>query len=71
MKQETITRIKLTAAEGMTLTNGETFGKEVYLGTGDAPENWSEITDEEAAAIQKGKEEEELNDVEQSVTEGY
>lgn len=71
MKQETITRIKLTAAEGMTLTNGEAFGKEVYLGTGDAPENWREITDEEAAAIQKEKEEEELNDVEQSVTEGY
>ena len=70
MKQETITRIKLTAAEGMTLTNGETFGKEVYLGTGDAPENWSEITDEEAAAIQNGKEEEGLNNVEQSVAEG-
>ena len=70
MKQETITRIKLTAAEGMTLTNGKTFGKEVYLGSADKPENWHEITEEEAAAIQKEKEEEELNDVEQSVAEG-
>lgn len=70
MKQETITRIKLTAAEGMTLTNGETFGKEVYLGSVDRPENWCEITDEEAAAIQKEKEQEEMNHVEQSIAEG-
>ena len=55
MKQETITRIKLTASEGMTLTNGETFGKEVYLGTGDKPENWEEITDAKAAEIQEEK----------------
>lgn len=52
MKQETITRIKLTASEGMTLTNGETFGKEVYLGSEDKPENWEEITDAEAKKIQ-------------------
>ena len=71
MKKEPITRIKLTAAEGMTLTNGETFGKEVYLGSGDKPENWHEITEAEADAIQKEKEEEGLNNVEQSVTEGY
>ena len=51
MKTETITRIKLTASEGMTLTNGETFGKEVYLGCNDAPENWHEISDEEYAKI--------------------
>ena len=52
MTQETITRIKLTAAEGMVLTNGETFGKEVYLGTGDCAENWHEITEEEYEKIQ-------------------
>lgn len=52
MKQETITRIKLTAAEGMTLTNGEAFGKEVYLGTGDSADNWREIADAEAKKIQ-------------------
>ena len=59
MKQETITRIKLTAAEGMVLTNGETFGKEVYLGTGDSVGNWSEITEEEydktQAEIEEGE----------------
>ena len=52
MKQETIELRKLTAAEGMTLYNGDVFGKEVYLGKGDSPENWREISDEEAAAIQ-------------------
>ena len=56
MKKETITRIKLTAAEGMTLTNGEAFGKEVYLGTGDTPDNWHEITDAEAEKIQAERE---------------
>ena len=53
MKKETITRIKLTAADGMTLTNGDTFGKDVYLGSGDSPDNWTEITDEEAAKLQE------------------
>ena len=48
---------KLTASEGMTLTNGEAFGKEVYLGVNDKPENWHEITDEEAAEILRAAEE--------------
>ena len=52
MKKSTIELIKLTASEGMTLTNGETFGKEIYLGVNDAPENWREITDEEAEKLQ-------------------
>ena len=39
---------KLIATEGMTLTNGEVFGKEVYLGKNDKVENWYEITDAEA-----------------------
>lgn len=41
---------KLTAAEGMTLTNGTAFGKDVYLGCNDSADHWCEITDEEAAA---------------------
>ena len=57
MEQEVILRIHLTAAEGMTLTNGETFSKEVYLGSWDDPSNWYEITDEEAAALQPKEEE--------------
>ena len=52
MTQEIITRIKLIASNGMVLTNGETFGKEVYLGIGDKPENWHEITEEEYNKIQ-------------------
>lgn len=52
MKKSTIELIKLTASEGMTLTNGETFGKEVYLGCNDSPENWYEITDSEAEKLQ-------------------
>ena len=46
MKLETIELRKLTAAEGMTLTNGEAYGEEIYLGCLDKPENWWEITEE-------------------------
>ena len=42
--------VKLVAADGMILTNGEAFGKEVYLGKNDKPENWHEITEEEYEA---------------------
>ena len=56
MKQTTIKVTKLKAAEGMTLTNGETFSKEVYLGSKDSPDNWQEITDSEAEALQAEKE---------------
>ena len=48
MNITTIELKKLTASPGMTLTNGETFSKEVYLGKNDKPENWVEITDQEA-----------------------
>ena len=40
-------RIKLTARDGMWLTDGEIFAKTVYLGVNDKPENWYEITEEE------------------------
>ena len=53
MTWETITRIKLTAADGMVLTNGEAFGKEVYLGSSDKPDNWREITEAEAKQLQE------------------
>lgn len=42
----------LKADEGKTLTNGEAFGKVVYLGRNDSAENWYEITDEEAEMLQ-------------------
>lgn len=59
MKMTTIELRKLTAAKGKTLTNGEAFGKEIYLGVNDSPDNWHEITDEEAAQLQAEQETEE------------
>ena len=51
---------KITASAGNVLTNGEAYGKEIYLGCNDTPENWHEITEEEYEEIMK-KEAEELN----------
>lgn len=51
MKRETLTRIKLTASEGHILTDGESFGRIVYLAQGDEGEKWYEITDEEYQRI--------------------
>lgn len=51
----TETQIVLKADEGMTLTNGEAFGKVVYLGKNDSADNWHEITDEEAQALQEAE----------------
>lgn len=53
MIREVITRIKLTASEGYMLTNGEVYGKEIYIGIKDAAENWQEITEEEAKKLQE------------------
>lgn len=41
-------RIKMVATDGMMLTNGEIYGEVVYLGSGDSPDNWQEITREQA-----------------------
>ena len=57
MKQETITLTKLIASDGMMLTNGEAFGKEVFLGTGDSADNWHEITEAEAQGKMNSEEE--------------
>lgn len=53
MKEETITVRKLTASEGFVLTNGDVYGKEIYLGKFDSAENWREITDQAYAVICK------------------
>ena len=45
-------RTKLTASDGMWLTNGVAYGKIVYLGVNDSPENWYEITEEEYQRVQ-------------------
>jgi hypothetical protein len=48
MKKEiTTTRVKLIADDGMVLTNGEVYGKIVFLATTDSAENWHEITEAE------------------------
>lgn len=57
MEKSTIKITKLTADEGMTLTNGEAYGKEIYLGCNDTADNWREITDEEYQTIRKEMEE--------------
>lgn len=51
MKKTTINLIKLTASEGMVLTNGKAYGKEIYLGCNDKEENWHEITEAEYEKI--------------------
>lgn len=56
MKKETITRIKLTASEGHVLTNGESFGKIVYLASGDEGDGWYEITEAEYEKIKEAEE---------------
>lgn len=57
--ESTITLRKLTASEGHTLTNGEVYGKEIYLGNNDSAGNWHEITDGEYALILAEQEKEE------------
>lgn len=51
---------KLTASDGMVLTNGEAYGKEIYLGKYDSVENWHEITEAEAEKMFGSALEEEL-----------
>ena len=47
MTTENIQLIKLTAADGMVLTDGTSYGKEVYLGINDAADRWTEIPESE------------------------
>ena len=56
MIETTITLRKLTASEGHVLTNGEVYGKEIYLGLNDKAENWYEITDGEYADMKAAEE---------------
>lgn len=42
---------KLTADEGMYITNGEVYGKQICLGKTDAVGKWWDITEEESQEI--------------------
>lgn len=56
MESKTVELRILKAEENMILTNGENFsdiGGEVYLGVNDSPDNWKEITSEEAEQLQQ------------------
>ena len=45
MIHDTVIINKITADEGMWLTNGQdVYSKEIYLGKNDKAENWHEIT---------------------------
>lgn len=73
MKSEQITIIKLTASDGKSLTNGEIYAKELYLGCNDSPDNWTEIDDseipEEIEEIQAAIDVEKTSSNETEVTE--
>lgn len=57
MKTEMVPQRILTADEGMTLTNGEVFGKTVWLASGDDGSVWNEVTDAEAEVMKRNLEE--------------
>ena len=58
MKKIMIEIIKLTPAEGMVLTNGETYSRDfVHIGYNDSPDNWHEITEVDYDEILKEQEE--------------
>ena len=48
---KTVTRTVLVADEGMILTNGESYGKDVYLKVDGDASKWHEITEEEYNSI--------------------
>ena len=59
MTETTITLKKLVASPEHILTNGDVYGKEVFLGVNDSADNWHEISMEEYNKIMDAREEEE------------
>lgn len=51
MTIETIIRTKLIASEGMILTDGEIYGKEIFLSLNKEAEDFYEITEAKYEAI--------------------
>lgn len=56
MKTEILTTTVLKADEGKILTDGEIYGKTIYLAKNRSPEEFHEITEEEYEEIQKQNE---------------
>lgn len=56
MIKSTIEIRKLTADQGMILTNGKAYGKEVCLGVNSRVEDWYEITEGEYEKIKEQEE---------------
>lgn len=59
MKVETIVRKKITASEGYVLTDGEIYGRTIYLAEGKSEADFYEITDAEYQEKMKEAEEDE------------
>ena len=55
MKTETITRKKLTAADGMILTDGTAYGREIFLAVGADESIWHEIPEAEYEDIMQAQ----------------
>lgn len=53
MKTETITVNKIIADEGMILTDGEIYGRVIYLASGRSSGEFHEITEEEYNRLQE------------------
>lgn len=60
MKTETITRIKITASEGMVLKNGDNYAETVFLAAEQTEDDWTEVPREEYDAFLKAEEEKAL-----------
>ncbi len=60
---------QLISDDSMTLTNGETYSKHVYLGKLDAPENWREIPDEDVPSEETIEDKAEAYDILMGVSE--
>ena len=51
MKHDTVIINKIIADEGMVLTDGQSYGRIVFLAKEDCAENWHEITEAEYEKI--------------------
>lgn len=56
MKTAKITLTKLVASDGFLLTDGSSFGREIYVGKGSDPSIWWEVSEAEAAEMQAAME---------------